>query len=386
MCNNCAGGLLISGGIVMKVRSFCWIRGLVIAVFVGLMLWGVTLNHVSAATADPTGESQLVSESSISTIEGSEAVAESSASSASSSSGEPAADSNGEVVQDQSKAVVTEGSESQKAPAKAARAAVAPVPEAKAAEEDASKTITVTNEQEVLDAIKRIPTDNSAYKIVLANDMSFTGEVKSIAGQNITFVNQLDPIKLLLTNTFNIVKGSTVNLLGNQIHGITISPTENFNMASVPIRVYGTSSIENTTVTGFSLVTQALNRAPIVVLGGNLTLNNQGYVFANSVIDASGSGGVSFAAGGVLVTYEGTFTMNKGSDVESNYVWPFAEQGVAGGVGVHNSSHFIMNGGLIYNNMSDQAGGVSVGDLVRSTEEAPSTFVMNGGVIEGNLG
>ena len=152
---------------------------------------------------------------------------------------------------------------------------MAPVPEAKAAEEDASKTITVTNEQEVLDAIKRIPTDNSAYKIVLANDMSFTGEVKSIAGQNITFINQLDPIKLLLTNTFNIVKGSTVNLLGNQIHGITISPTENFNMASVPIRVNGTSSIENTTVTGFSLVTKALNRAPIVVLGGNLTLNNQ---------------------------------------------------------------------------------------------------------------
>jgi hypothetical protein len=115
------------------------------------------------------------------------------------------------------------------------------------------------------------------------------------------------------------------------------------------------------------------NNSPLVTINGALIMNNGSKITGNLGINAYTDGG------GVLVDYNGIFTMNGGEISDNN---------AATGGGVHVAGTFTMSGGKITENLSrSDGGGVYVGRRWDTNSEAylgTGTFTMTGGEISGN--
>lgn len=277
-------------------------------------------------------------------------------------------------------------------PATPAKAPAAPAMKAKAAL--AATEVTVTNEQELNDALNNAPVDGTVQTITLGSSFSTVKGFFVKQGQNITFVNQGDPVQIDLGSQIMVEKGGTLTFKGKQKDGITIVPAKNFEVPRNnklgatygAFRIDGTAELTNTTIKDFTITPPppSYNDAAVTVFGGTLTMN-EGAVITHNHLYVEPDRGTG-DAGGVAVNQDGTLIMNEGSYITNNST-EWGVQNTAGGVAVHKGSHLIINGGHIDNNSGPDVGGVNVGDVNTPTynKYAVSTMVMNGGSIDGNI-
>lgn len=255
----------------------------------------------------------------------------------------------------------------------------------------AADPITVTTEQQLADAISRAPKDGAAQTIVLGGSFA-TQQIHIVQGQNITFINNVgQKVTLELNGAIVVDEGATVNFHGDQAQGITIAPGDNYQNGSetnVPLQISGTAEMTGTDISGFSFKPWKMyNVATVTVNGANasLTMDNNARIINNSVATDQGSN-IDDSAG-ISVNNGATLTMNEGSFVTGNTI-SWGSTNAAGGIGVHDGSHLILNGGTVSNNQGPQAGGIIVGDRNDADTDPQhklSTAIMNSGKIDSNI-
>lgn len=310
----------------------------------------------------------------------------------------PAKDQTSGPVKDQSQPATTATSQAS-ADEKASSIAKAP----KQAKVAAAKAVTdeqtvVTNEQELNDALNNAPNDGTAHTISLGQSFATVEGIFIKQGQNITFINQGDPVQLNIGKQIRVEKGASVTFKGSQKDGISIVPAaadhkmiftgEPINEQASAMYVAGTADLTNTTIKDFVIVTTeySFHDGAVIVDGGNLTLNENAYIMNNQLQPEEGGGEIG--AGGIVTDNGATVVMNDGSSVIRN-VGGLGMSQTVGGINIRGGSHFIMNGGHVDDNIGLAGGGVIVGDMNGwyASYEFPNvaTMVMNGGTVDGNI-
>ncbi|WP_056981756.1 Cna B-type domain-containing protein [Lentilactobacillus rapi] len=277
-------------------------------------------------------------------------------------------------------------------PAASQKAPAAPAMKAKAAL--AAAEVTVTNEQELNDALNNAPIDGTVQTITLGSSFQTVKGFFIKQGQNVTFVNQGDPVQIDLGSQIKVEKGGTLTFKGNQKDGILIVPAKDFQVPRNnklgatygALCIDGTVEMTNTTIKNFTITPPppSSNDAVVTVNGGKLTMNENAIITHNHLYVETDSG--SLGAGGISVTNGGTVIMNKDSYVTHNST-EWGIQNSAGGISVHKGSQLIINGGHIDNNAGPDAGGIEVGYVnePKWNRDTLSTVIMNGGSVDENI-
>lgn len=221
-----------------------------------------------------------------------------------------------------------------------------------ASENKIDKTsVSVINENELINAITNAPQDNTETEIVIADDFTISKLIKITDQQNIKLVDNgsAHTISIIQTmNAFEIEVGGT----------FTISTSSNDNSLLVFNGTNADSAGNNNFISNYGTLNW---------LGGTVQ-DYKSYLIRTGTIKNEGPNAKMYLK-------EGLFTNNKGGYF-------------SGVINVMSGASFVMDGGTITNNIFDfmkNASAVYISSYYEDdTIKTPTTFVMNGGTISNN--